>query len=725
MLTLKTSIRTSILCTFLSIGFITNAQDLNEEIRQTNNRIDQTQIKFASTISEKTMDPGVKNLMIRFITVETDSIQKVLEKEAVSGPKETLLSLNAHAAFLDAFQYEIISNGYEVYQMRELRFKYLIIWDNIRHHRPYDAEMNTLGPKKSRIIAVSLKEFPEGPRVRDMAILKTARYSPDRIPGWLTTNKDYHFTDSLIFIWANRAPVSLVKFVKSSGNQELVQKIKDNPFPLVQTLVKISPESRLNNYLPFAVPIMKNELSYDTINLLRAEPTKYFQLMVDEGMKILQERDRGGNPEYIIPMRAFLKEYANKFFVNVMNNRHEEAKENIRFGELNQLRPIDLYAVIIYGEDNFYTSSYLYTYKRLTGKFKKGNYDSVLRLANYNGYRNFIRLAGRYNTLNDFLSNMPKDSMTAIMTRLVYGLEINTDEGLQEAMTVAETFPSLIKEKELSDFMEIQLAENLERCKRAGNFYGQKLYRLLTEIFIAVKNENKDNGESISKKLAEYLTLSHKSLRDTSGRIIQQVYFYGDDDGKASFQSFLSNFKDASTWTTEKTSQWIAFHSKKQYPISVYANLPLEYLQDLDRAAQDTLRQYLATNNITPHIIIHRGHSYHLSNSLIHVTPDIKLAILGSCGGYSEIFDVQMKSPDAHVISTKQVGSKTVNEPLLSMINKNLLEEKDIKWQELWDQLDKQLIKDKKAYAYYVDYIPPHKNIGLLVAKLYHDDSDQ
>lgn len=723
MKTSNSNLRTFISFIFLCSAFISKAQDINEQIKQTNNRIDQTQIKFAGTISAKTMDPGVKDLMLRFIKVQTDSIQQVLAKEAATKPEEAFLALNAHASFLDAFHYEIISNGYEVYQMRDLRNKYLIIWDNVRHHQPYDAEMASLSPKKSKIIATSLKDYPEGPRLRDITILKTARYSPDRIPGWLTTNKDYHFTDSLIYIWANRAPSSLVKFVKSSANQELVQKIKDNQFPLVQTLVKMSPESRVNNYLPFAVPIMKEELSYDTINQLRAEPTKYFQLMVDEGMKALKERDMGGNPPYMIPMRAYMKEYANKFFVNVMNSRHEEPKETIRYGELNQLRPIDLYAVIIYGEDNFYTSSYLYTYKRLTGMFKKGNYDSVLRLANYAGYRNFIRLAGRYNTLNDFLSNMPKDTMTAIMTRLVYGLEINTDEGLQEAMTVAETFPSLKKDKELSDFMELQLAENLQRCKTAGNFYGQKLYSLLQEIFTAVKNE--DNGEGISKKLAQYLILSHTSLRDTSGRIIQQVYFYGDDDGKASYQSFLTNFKDASTWKMEKTSQWIAFHSIKQYPISVYANLPLEYLEDLDRAAQDTLKEYLAKNNITPHIIIHRGHSYHLSNSLTHVTPDIKLAILGSCGGYSEIFDVQMKSPDAQVISTKQVGSKLVNEPLLTMINKNLLEEKDIKWQELWDTLDKQLGKNTKAHAYFVDYIPPHKNIGLLVAKLYHDDSDQ
>ena len=186
--------------------------------------------------------------------------------------------------------------------------------------------------------------------------------------------------------------------------------------------------------------------------------------MLDEALKLGNEQQFSGVPLYSIPMRAYLKEYAIKFFVNVMNTRHEESNEKVRYGELNQLRPVDLYAIIIFGEDDFYTSSYLYTYKRLTDMYKKAGNDSIFRMANYRGYRNFIRLAGRYNTLNSFLANMPKDTMTAIMTRLVYGLEVNTDEGLQEAMTVAETFPSIVKDSALSVFMEEQLQKNLDRC---------------------------------------------------------------------------------------------------------------------------------------------------------------------------------------------------------------------------------------------------------------------
>ena len=221
-------IKTFLVFCFVCAGFVAKSQDTNEQISQANIRIDDIQKRFAASIAPKSMDEGVKNILLRFITVETDSIQNVLQNESGTNPQEKLQALNGHAAFLDAFQYEIISNSFEVYQIRDLRNKYLLIWDQIRHHQPYDAYMNTLGPKKSKVIATAFKESPEGPRLRDMTILKTARYNPDRIPGWLTANKDYHFTDSLIFIWANRAPASLVKFVKTSGNQELVQKIKDN-----------------------------------------------------------------------------------------------------------------------------------------------------------------------------------------------------------------------------------------------------------------------------------------------------------------------------------------------------------------------------------------------------------------------------------------------------------------------------------------------------------------
>ena len=157
----------------------------------------------------------------------------------------------------------------------------------------------------------------------------------------------------------------------------------------------------------------------------------------------------------------------------------------------------------------------------------------------------------------------------------------------------------------------------------------------------------------------------------------------------------------------------------KLYPIVIYANLPLNNDEGLDIKAQEALKEYLKAQQITPHILIHRGHSYHLANSLKSVTEATRLAILGSCGGYKEIFDLLENSPSAQVISTKQIGSQQVNEPIIKLINEKLLNQKDLDWSDIWTQLDKQLKSNKLAYDYFQEYVPPYKNISLLVATLY------
>jgi hypothetical protein len=156
--------------------------------------------------------------------------------------------------------------------------------------------------------------------------------------------------------------------------------------------------------------------------------------------------------------------------------------------------------------------------------------------------------------------------------------------------------------------------------------------------------------------------------------------------------------------------------------VNIYANLPLNNDQDLDKKAQDTLVKFLRLQDIHPHIIIHRGHSYHLQGSVQYIDSAVYLAILGSCGGYNEIFEVQRRSHEAQVISTKQVGSKMVNEPMIRAINDYFLQKKDIVWTELWQQLDKGFKTNTKARTLFEDYVPPNKNIGLQVARIYNEE---
>jgi hypothetical protein len=44
-------------------------------------------------------------------------------------------------------------------------------------------------------------------------------------------------------------------------------------------------------------------------------------------------------------------------------------------------------------------------------------------------------------------------------------------------------------------------------------------------------------------------------------------------------------------------------------------------------------------------------------------------------------------------------------------------------WSELWALLDKKFKSNAKTYALFQDYVPPDKNIGLQVARIYNEES--
>ncbi|MEJ0103303.1 MAG: hypothetical protein WDO19_12400 [Bacteroidota bacterium] len=81
---------------------------------------------------------------------------------------------------------------------------------------------------------------------------------------------------------------------------------------------------------------------------------------------------------------------------------------------------------------------------------------------------------------------------------------------------------------------------------------------------------------------------------------------------------------------------------------------------------------------------------------MAQIQPSARIVVLGSCGGYNNLNDVLTISPDAHIISSKQVGTKTVNEPILQAINNTLRSGKDIDWIPMWRDLGKQFFRGCK-----------------------------
>jgi hypothetical protein len=145
---------------------------------------------------------------------------------------------------------------------------------------------------------------------------------------------------------------------------------------------------------------------------------------------------------------------------------------------------------------------------------------------------------------------------------------------------------------------------------------------------------------------------------------------------------------------------------------------------DPDTKAQEALGQYLEAHHLKPTIVIHRGHSYHVKSTIDQLTPTARIVVLGSCGGYNNLSEVLKISEDAHIISSKQVGTKTVNEPILEAINNTLVSGKDIEWLPMWRDLEARFQNDPAGKEKFDDYIPPYKNLGAIFIKAYRKAMD-
>jgi len=266
------------------------------------------------------------------------------------------------------------------------------------------------------------------------------------------------------------------------------------------------------------------------------------------------------------------------------------------------------------------------------------------------------------------------------------------------------------------------LDNNLYRCKATDNFYGIRLYKVLDQIY-QVANDA-DARRELFSRLGNYELLPLNEVRGADQVVHQLVLFYGDEDGRASFNSFLQLFNDSSAWEIARLPQWVEICSRKgQQPVQIYANQPLEHSFREDEKAQQALLAYLKRLSIEPGIIIHRGHSYHLPTTLSYLQPYTKLAILGSCGGYKNLLTVAGKSPGAQIVATRQIGSRLINDPMILELNNLLLQDKDIYWPDLWVRLEEQFGKSESTRNLFSEYVPPYRNLSLFVIRLYNEDT--
>lgn len=514
------------------------------------------------------------------------------------------------------------------------------------------------------------------------------------------------YADPVIAAAAKIMPGTILTYATSTSY--LSAAVRRNQDPLVQTIVRIGTESRQPlKALPFLNQIYKKKKTIKEIDAITSNPQSYYKALV--GLKIENDNVTEKSVDEELNLRGLE-------LVRVVNSLHDSPAP-VRFKSLLDFNAPELYFMMIGSQDEIYTSSFTWMFDRMLEQMKPKSGDQLLDTVHRSHFRTFIRMAAGYNKLSPFLTTMNETKKTELMKDFVANLELGSDDDLEDAVDVADAFGS-ITDTALMTFLRKEIKSNYERTYNANDSHSEKgiiVYGLLSTIF-----NSADNSAQLSGNLSVIPPITfvpYASLINAKKEVIVQAFFYGDEDGKTSFESFKTNFP-ASKWKSVVNKSWVTYTANGPNPVTVYANLPLE--EPKDEEAQNALLKYLGDNNIIPTVVIHRGHSYHLGGSLENLTPEVKIVMLGSCGGYHNLAQVLNKAPDANIISSKQVGSKSVNEPIIKAIFDQLLAGKDVDWLNTWSGLGKYFsTRSAGEKDLFSDYVPPNRNLGAIFIKAY------
>jgi hypothetical protein len=703
---------------FFSFSQTASAQ---ANLAEANALLDAEQIQYRQFLNQFKGEEGIRIRIREFAYFTIDSLQAAFSEREEEKPKERINSITSLRYFLQALRSSLLQQLYDVYDIPYALEKFPEIAHAVVNNLPLQDIMAGFGAKRTQLMADAFRIYPVGKRLQQLADVRRVAVGAENLIPFLERRPDFPYKDTALVFIAERIPLKLVQYINQQQTP-LATYIRSAHHPLIQELVNMAGNRNVGELAHFASGLVEKKYTIDSLLAMRSSNVNgYYQTLVNAIQDLRRSRPAGSSAGMQPALRTALHDKAMAFYIKPINDLHENGQAT-RFASIQPLRTIDLYYLITTGEDELYTSSFLGIYRRMMQQVPAGRSDSLMEMVAYDQFRKFIRICSHYNVLGDFLANMPEQERKLLLSRFVSGIEADRESGLEEAMDVADAFISLSSDSLANTIVGELLEENLRRCRNTDNFYGIRLYKILDQIYQVANNPA--SRQELFARLGNYDLLSLKSIMGSDQVIHQLVIFYGDEDGKSSYSNFLQLFRDTSVWEIARLPKWVEICSKNSLqPVTIYANQPLDHTFREDEKAQQQLLGYLARQNIKPGIIIHRGHSYHLPTTLGYLQPYMKLAILGSCGGYKNLLTVAGKSPEAQIVATKQIGSKLINDPMIQELNGMLLQEQDIYWPDFWTKLNDQFSKSEATRNLFAEYVPPYRNLSLFVIRLFNDDA--
>jgi hypothetical protein len=532
-------------------------------------------------------------------------------------------------------------------------------------------------------------------------LLYAAQKEPDELFKKIDAFKTKYFCIRVLETCALNAPVSLKRYLYNPRHpvNYILQYTKN---PQVKKIFEVNAQIGYHSKpLVLIDDILNGSLSEKDAVLISADPNKLFSAVV----KIISRDKYLG--KYSIDHE--MRDYSLRFIREINDKIASGAPQP--FSSVEGFSSTDLYFLMLYGRDEVFTSTFNGLFNRFMQKLPNSDGDMFLHTVNYNQFRKFISLCSNFGTIEDFLTKFSPEAKKSLLASYVSNLETEKDD-LSTIVLVAEAI-SNTNDQELRATLQSNLKREYERVKAANNQVGLSIYGVLSSMVSGNATTEANWYHSVAQqfRISPVTELQSASLFSQGANCIEQMYFYDDDDGRSSFLNFMHTYKNQSAWGVEDRNSFVRIYSRTGAPVEIFANKP-----EFEVNGINAIATYFVERSLAPTVIVHRGHSFHTEATLEKVTPSAKLIFVGSCGGFYKISVALENAPEAQIISTKQVGTKTINDAMLYALNENIRSGKDIEWNEFWDKMRDKLGNNQ----YFGDYVPPHKNLEAIFIKAYY-----
>jgi hypothetical protein len=564
-----------------------------------------------------------------------------------------------------------------------------------------DSSRTILGLKRNIYVALQdIPSFLQKSCAKD-ALLYAACVEPDEVLKKVDMYKGKYWCKDILESATLNAPINARRYF-SNNTHPVTVILNYSSDPVIKRLMKISKEAEYQSK-PFLLfdDMARDSLSLKAATAISKDDVRLFR----ELMTIAARKNYLGKYNVENEMN-----YYALHFVRAINDKTGQP-EKVRFASVDNLDCDELYYLMVYGREEVFSATFAGMFSRFEAKCTSSKEWNAAHYIAYPHYRSFIALCATYGKLEKFLSLFTPIDQKTLLTAFASGLDKEQDE-LSEAATVAETVANTTTPGVVHTLQEIIKSSYLV-LDSAQDYNGMSIYGILSAMCRDKVTTDKNWFATIGKKYrtGALATLSAASLVDQKP-FIERMYFYDDEDGRDSYENFLRTFSGNANWKIEHNYSYVKIASLTGAKIEIYANKP-----DLEESGDKEITKILTDNNYAIKCVVHRGHSFHTEATLNRVPATARFIFVGSCGGFYKINIALRKAPDAQIISTRQIGVKQINDPIIYSFNEYVRQGKDINWKTFWDEMKVKLGTNSLFY----DYVPPHKNLESLFVKAYYE----